>query len=565
MISHLSIKDFALIDNLSADFYSGLNIITGETGAGKSMIIEAVSLALGSRADTSYVRTGKDKSVIQLIIDVADPSVVHLLEENSIDLDNENIIITREIHRSGKSTCKINDVHVTVSLLSTICRKIVDIHGQYDHQSLLNPDYHLKMIDLYDSKEIMQTKETLKNTYAKYSQLYSQLNHLKKTKAESERKKDFLKYEYTEISTANLEHDEDEYLEHTLGILQNSEKIFTSLSVSYDLLYGDSEAVVNRLGKVSANLKDVLAFDTQLADFESNISNCLYQIEDLSAEIRNYKEKIQFSPDQINELQERLELINNLKRKYGNTIKDILQYSEKIREEIDTIENSDETLRLLESEIYEIKKELKKQSKKLSDLRKKSAFDIERKIKVELEELNFNHSDFKVQFETAIDTDGDYLFSPNGIDIIEFLISTNKGEPLKPLSKIASGGEISRIMLAFKRIIADFDEISTMIFDEIDSGISGSTASVVGKKLIEISKNHQVLCITHLPQIAAMGDHNYQIKKHTQDTVTHTVLNQLNKKETIDEISRMLGGEIISPAAKKNAEDMIVHAQKMKT
>lgn len=564
MISFLSIKDYALIDTLNADFHDGLNIITGETGAGKSIIIEAINMALGSRADTTFIRTGKDKSVIQLTLDILNPDILTLLQQNDISTENNSILISREIYATGKSTCKINDKMVTVSLLNKICRRIVDIHGQYDHQSLLTSENHLNLLDLYNASEISIIKTSVRESYKEYIHHMHQLDNLLKTKEDSERKKDFLKYEHAEISSASLQLGEDQILNQKLMVLQNSEKIFNALSTSYELLQSDTDAVLSRLGKISVNMKEIMEYDQSLSTFETIISDNLFQLEDLSSEMRKYKEQIQFSTHELNETQERLEAINLLKKKYGSSIETILQYKEKIEKEIHSIENADEAIANLKSKIHEIEKELSVQSEALTCIRKKTAAEIQLKISKELNELNFNHSEFVVQFKTATDFNGKTAYSSDGIDIVEFLISTNKGEPLKPLTKIASGGEISRIMLAFKRIIGDFDEISTMIFDEIDNGISGSTASIVGKKLSEISNNHQVICITHLPQIAAMGDSNYQIIKESSNDVTRTILKKLNSNETIKEIGRMLGGENISDAAIKNAEDMMRQAGKLK-
>lgn len=557
MISHLSVKNFALIDTLTADFYEGLNIITGETGAGKSIIIEAISMALGNRADTTYIRSGKDKAIIQLVIDIKSPSVLDVLEENDIQIDNNTLIITREIFTSGKSICKINDTLVTVSLLNKICSKIVDIHGQYDHQSLLNSENHLNLIDSYDSAVIEKAKIKFQETYSEYTHLYNDLNKLIKAKDDFERKKDFLQYELNEISAACLIPGEDESLQQSLNILQNSEKIFQNLSISYDLIFGDEDDVISKLGKASSLLKEIAVYDSRFASIESGIIDNLYQLESICEDIRKYKDSIQYSPHQLDEIQERLELINMLKKKYGNSIEKILEYKEKIQKELQVIENADDSINDLESKLKEIELTLKKESEELSNLRKKAALRIEEAISKELMELNFNHADFVVYFRTNMDSQGNLIYSPNGTDIVEFLISTNKGEPVKPLTKIASGGEISRIMLAFKRIIGDFDGISTMIFDEIDNGISGATASIVGKKLAQISKNHQIICITHLPQIAVMGNQNYLITKKSDTDSTQTILKELSEPETIEEIARMLGGEKISSAAIKNAEDML--------
>ncbi|MCG8485035.1 MAG: DNA repair protein RecN [Clostridia bacterium] len=564
MICHLSIKDFALIDSLNVSFHDGLNIITGETGAGKSIIFEAIHLALGSRADTTFIRKGKNKSVIQLIIYIENQEIVNFLIEHGIEIDHEDLVITREIHASGKSICKINDTLTTVSLLNKVCRKMVDIHGQYDHQSLLNPENHLNLLDLYDADHLSDLKGKVNDSYKIYSNISKQLNHLLNTKEESQRKQDFLKYEHSEIASAKLTVGEDESLKQSLNILENSEKIYQNLSSVYDITYSHSEAVVNQLGKAASFMGDISLLDDQLKNYQSILYDALYQLEDLSTEIRQYREGIQFSPNQINDIQERLELINDLKRKYGNSIEKILEYQSKIENELNEIENSDEIIEKLQKEKITAENTLKEQCLILSNHRKKIALELETKIRTELEALNFNNAEFKINFDTYKDTLGHISYSEQGMDLIEFLISTNKGEPLKPLSKIASGGEISRIMLAFKRIIGQYDNISTMIFDEIDTGISGSTASIVGKKLAQIALNHQVICITHLPQIAAMGCHHYRIEKQTKQSNTLTSVKELDDTETIEEISRLLGSDNISKAAIQNAQDILDQAKKFK-
>ncbi len=542
MIKHLSIKDFAIIDNISVDFHEGLNILTGETGAGKSIIIEAVSLALGSRADTAFVRSGKEKSIIQLIVS---------------DNNDDESIITREVFSSGKSTCKIDDVLVTLSHLNAVCKEIADIHGQYDHQSLLNSDQHIQLVDSYDSALILPLKEQLKTKFKAYDDIKRQLSTLTRNQLEASRKMDFMRFESQEILSAKLSPCEDEELTGRLLLLQNSEKIVANLSATYDLLYSDEHSSLSGLIKGANYLKEVSSFSTGIAQFEAEILDSYYKLEDVCHDIKKYLDQISFSPIEIDETIKRLELIDGFKRKYGSTIEKILDYEKAISQQLEEIEHSDELKEKLQRELTLYQDELTGLSHELSKHRCASAEIIEKKINKELLELNFNHAALVVQCQNLKDVDGNPLLTDNGYDHIEFLITTNKGEVPKPLVKIASGGEISRIMLAFKRIIGDYDLIPTMIFDEIDSGISGATASIVGKKLAEISKNHQVICITHLPQIAAAGDYNYKIDKKTTDQHTFTVISPLDDDSKIKEIARLLGGMTITSHTLKNAEELI--------
>jgi len=546
LIKHLSIRDFAIIDRINVDFHEGLNILTGETGAGKSIIIEAVSLALGSRADTAFVRSGKDKSVIQLVV---------------TDKNNEELIITREVFASGKSSCRINDNLVTLSHLSAVCRDIADIHGQYDHQSLLNADQHINLVDAYESDLIQPVKDRLLIQYKAYEDAKKQLANLLRKQADGQRRKEFMAFENQEIQSAKLTIGEDEALGQHLMLLQNSEKIASNLSAAYELLYAEETASLSGLIRSANFLKDIAAFSPSIAGFESEILDSYYKLEDIAHEIKKYLDQISYSPAEINETISRLELIDGLKRKYGGSISAILDYEKKNLLLLDEIEHSDESKTRLQTELIQYERAVLQLSSELSGLRKTASLKLENKINAELMALNFSHAALSVSCVDSLGHDGSPILSENGIDRIEFLISTNKGEPPKPLAKIASGGEISRIMLAFKRIIGDYDRIPTMIFDEIDSGISGATASIVGKKLLEIAKTHQIICITHLPQIAATGDHNFKIDKLVTDQHTATIIAELDPDTKIMEIARLLGGMSVNAHTIKNAEDLIQQAR----
>lgn len=539
MISHIRIKDFAIIDTVELDFHDGLNIITGETGAGKSIIIEAVSLALGSRADTAFIRSGKDKAIVQMIA----------------DLDGEDYIITRELSAGGKNICKINDEIVSLAQLSKLCRRIADVHGQYDHQSLLNPENHLKLIDTYHEREIAPVRDQVLELYQKYSDTKHELSSLLSGQAEAERKRDFMRFELSEINGANPYTGEDDELAQKLNLLQNSEKIYQNLSGIYELLYDSSPSAADGMGKSLHLLQEISSYSEEINGFHEELSDAYYKLEDLTTEIRRFRDGISFSPEILEETVNRLNTLDGLKRKYGGSIEKILEYQKKITSDLDKIENIDAIRDKLTKELSEYEKELAGKSRELTALRKKAAKDIEQRINEELKELNFKDTNFTVFFDDV--ESGKPNYSANGVDRIEFLITTNRGETPKPLVKIASGGEISRIMLAFKQIIGDFDRIPTMIFDEIDVGISGITASIVGKKLLDISRRHQIICITHLPQIAAFGDHHYKIDKSAESGATLTTVIPLGHEEKVGEIARLLGGINITDTTLKSAEELI--------
>lgn len=540
MISQIRIKDFAIIDEVNLSFQEGLNIITGETGAGKSIIIEAISLALGSRADTAFVRTGKEKAIIQLVAEAND----------------EEFILTREISVNGKNLCKINGEIVTLATLNKLCKNIADIHGQYDHQSLLNSETHIKFIDLFDEPAITAVKSQVSQLYDLYSATKTELSNLLSDEVEAKRKRDFMAFELEEITAAKTSIGEDEELSQSLALLQNSEKIFNNLSQSYEILYEQSPSVIEGLGKGMHLLQEISDYTSSLQDLGESLSDIYFRLEDLSNEVRRFRDEISFSPQLLEETISRQNTLDGLKAKYGGSIEKVLEYKEKLEKELNTIENIEERKKKLSSNLALYEGQLFEASQSLSDLRKKSAKIMENKINKELAELNFKNAFLTVNFSHTQE-DSKPTFTPEGMDKVEFLITTNKGEAPKPLAKIASGGEISRIMLAFKQIVGNFDRIPTMIFDEIDSGISGITASIVGKKLLDISKSHQIICITHLPQIAAYGDHHFKIQKEDRDESTNTTVVPLSEQEKVYEIARLLGGINITDTTLKSAEELL--------
>ena len=535
MITHISIRDFAIIENVEIDFHEGLNIITGETGAGKSIVIEAVSLALGSRADTAFVRSGKEKAIIQLVGTIM----------------GSEYVITREISHTGRNLCKVNGEIVTLAHLNLICKKIADIHGQYDHQSLLNPDYHIRLVDMYKKDEISPAKQKVSAILKHYRDISSQLRHILAEASENQRKRDFMAFELDEIRKAELVPGEDDELAERISLLQNSEKIYENLAGSYEIINGEEYSSLSGLKRSLDMLSEISNYSSNIAEVHQQLADAYYQIEELSSEIRDIRDRTVFSPEDLNQAISRADLLDKLKNKYGLSIDGLISYADELEEKLSFVENIDEMKKELTELLDRCESDLKDACIELTELRKSAAAELEEKILTELAELNFKDAQLSIEFSTAPD------YSDNGTDIVEFMISTNRGEQLKPLSKIASGGEMSRIMLAFKKIVGDYDEIPTLIFDEIDAGISGITASIVGKKLMQIATNHQVICITHLPQIAAFGSHNYKIAKESDESSTYTTVLHLREDEKIQEIARLLGGINITETTLQSAKELI--------
>ena len=535
MIHHISIKNFAIIEQTEIVFAEGLNIITGETGSGKSIVIEAISLALGSRADSSYVRTGTDKAVIQL----------------SGELDGEEILLTREISAAGKNLCRYNDEIVTLNRLNQIARRLADIHGQYDNQSLLNPDYHIVLVDAYRHDVTERLKEAVQKAYSQYAQIRSQLGSLLSAEKENRRKLDFLRFEADEIEKAALRPGEDQELEDRISLLQNSEKIFENIEKSYGVLTDSSPSVMDGLRGAMRSVEEIASFSSDIGAVSQEFSDVYYRLEDICRILRDIKDRLTFNPEELNDAISRLELISSMKKKYGHSIEEVLQYFDSISAQIAVIENFETNKASLEQELKTTAAALRRACAELTDARKESAAQLSDCIQKELVDLNFSDAQLEIRILP--------LEKPteNGMDQVEILITTNRGEPLKPLTRVASGGEMSRIMLAFKNVISSYDNIPTLIFDEIDTGISGITASIVGRKLKEISRSRQILCITHLPQIAACGDHNYRIHKESDDTSTYTRVEALNPEETVREIARLLGGATITETTLENARELI--------
>ena len=526
MISTLHIKNIGIIDDLSIDLNEGLNVLTGETGAGKTLIIDSLEIISGGRFSKEMIRKGETNSFVEICMYKPE-------NENSID---GNIIVSREINSNGKNMCKINGRMVTVNELKNYMSKFIEIHGQNDNQSLLDNKFHLKYLDGYIGEELSNIKNEYKEKYQKYLEIKRELKANYGDEKERERKLDLLRYQVNEIEEANLKEDEEEKLEEKRKIMINSEKISKNLNEA-DIAIGENS--IDSLNTAIRALEKIENIDNVYEKISSNLKNIYYELQEISRDISSYKDDVYFDEEERNEIEERLDLIYSLKRKYGNDIKEIIDYKNEIQEEIEHIENLDEYNNKLKKELKQIKIEMIDLAQKMNKLRNKYGKNLSNSINDVLEELEMKNAKINIH----VDYNEEEFFE-NGKDEVEFYIRTNLGEDEKPLSKIASGGEMSRIMLAIKKVLADTDKMPVLIFDEIDTGISGKAANAVAEKLNGISKNHQVLCISHLPSIAAIADYNYFISKKVVDERTNTNIKLLNEKETLEEIARISSGEI---------------------
>lgn len=526
MITTLHIKNIGIIDDLSIDLNEGLNVLTGETGAGKTLIIDSLGIISGGRFSKEMIRKGETNSFIEVCM--YEPE-----NENAID---GNIIISREINLNGKNMCKINGRMVTVNELKKFMSKCIEIHGQNDNQSLLDNKFHLKYLDGYIGNELANIKNKYQEKYLRYLEIKKELKANYGDEKERERKLDLLKYQVNEIEASDLKEDEEESLEEKRKLMINSEKISKNLNEA-DVAIGENG--IDSLNTAIRALEKIENIDNVYEKISSDLKNIYYELQELSRDISGYKEDIDFDEEERNKIEERLDLIYSLKRKYGNNIKEIIDYKNEIQEEIEHIENLDEYNNKLKKELKELKEDMVKLAEKMSKLRNEYGKKLSKNINEVLEELEMKNAKINIHVNY-----NEEEFFENGKDQVEFFIRTNLGEDEKPLAKIASGGEMSRIMLAIKKVLADTDQMPVLIFDEIDTGISGKAANAVAEKLNGISKNHQVLCISHLPSIAAIADYNYFISKKVNNERTNTSIKLLNEKEILEEIARISSGEV---------------------
>ncbi|WP_195947189.1 DNA repair protein RecN [Paraclostridium bifermentans] len=559
MILELYMKNCALIEELRLDIDKNLNILTGETGSGKSIIIGALGLCLGGKYDRSFLRKGTEKGLVEALFDVNNQKLKEKLLENGIDIEEDNqIIISKEIFDDGKSISRINGRNVKVSFLKEISNYLIDIHGQHQNQVLFDKDTHIDFLDLFGEELLYESKSDYEKTYIEYNEVKKALNVLTENKDDMQiqREIDLIKFQINEIESANLNENEYEDLLKQRDVYRNGEKIFTNLNNAYLNLYDGSINSVDLISKSLGDLGAIAQYDEKLNDYNDTIERIMYELQDISRDIRSYKENIDFSPYELEQIEQRVDEINTLRRKYGDTIEEILAYKDKINERLDEILNRDEKVEELKLKLKKIEDILVIKAEKLTQKRKEVARNLQEKLLYELKSLNMKNVVFEVSF-------GKSTFNAKGQDDIEFMISFNLGEDIKPIYKVASGGEMSRFMLAFKTILADIDEIDTLVFDEIDTGISGIAAQIVGEKLSLIAKKKQIICITHLPQIAANADTHYCIEKKTSNERTFTVISRLDDNQRKDEIARLIAGSNITEKTMEHASEIIELAKKV--
>lgn len=532
MINLLHIKNIGIIDDLSIDFNEGFNVLTGETGAGKTLIIGALKILSGGRFSKEMIRTGEKNSFIEISV--------------SLPEYEDNVIISREINSTGKNVCKINGRLVTVNELKEFMSNVIDIHGQNDNQSILDLNKHIELLDGFASEDLNLLKSEYQNLYTEYLNIKKELNSNYGDDLEKQRKLDLLNYQLNEIETANLKENEDEELEQRRSIILSSEKIIKNLSEAQTELNNNS---IDSLNNAIRAMEKIETYNNTYSEIVTRLKNSYYEIQEVARDLSD--EEIDFDEEEQNKIEERLVLINSLKRKYGTDIFQILEYKQKIEKEIFDINNLESYISELKDKLTDVENKMFELSTKMNEVRQKYAQILSEKITNELKELEMKNAEFKVN----VDFIEDKKFTNNGLNKVEFLISTNKGDEKKSLVKIASGGETSRIMLAIKTVLANVDNTPVLVFDEIDTGISGVAANTTGEKMKKIAKNHQVLCVTHLATIAAKGDYNYYISKTVVGDSTKTQINQLNEEQTIHEIARIANGEITETSL-KNAKEM---------
>mgnify|MGYP004564449763 FL=1 len=526
MITNLHIKNIGIIEELEIELNKGMNALTGETGAGKSLIIDAINIICGGRFSKEMIRSGESYSYVELCM--YNPE-----DENAVE---GNIIITREIYSNGRNMCKINGRLVTVAELKKFMSNYIEIHGQNDNQKLLDSKTHIKYLDSFIGKEINGLQDEYKKRYNKYNEIKKELRENYGDEKEKQRKLDLLRYQANEITEANLKIGEEEKLEEKRKIIANSEKIAKSLQDA-DIALGEN--TIDLIGKAIKSLEKIESIDTKYEKTVSELKNVYYEIQEISRDISCFNDDVEFNEQEIEETESRLDNIYNLKRKYGNNIEEILEYKEEVEQEITKIENLEEHNNQLKLEQKEIEKEMNQIAEKMSEIRKRYAEELNKRINAEVLELEMKNAKINVKVEYKIN---DYF--EDGKDDVKIYIKTNIGEKENELIKIASGGEMSRIMLAIKKVLAESDKMPTLVFDEIDIGISGKAGKTVAEKIKDISKTHQVLCVSHLAAIAAKADYNYYISKTVKNDRTNTEIKLLNEEETIFEIARMSSGEV---------------------
>lgn len=559
MLQQLYIKNVALINEALIEFDKGLNILSGETGAGKSIVIGSLGFVLGARATKDFIKKGEDFAMVEALLTLKSETIKNEIRELGVDIDEDSsVLIARTFNKSGRNVCKVNGRPATLGMIKEICEKLIDIHGQHEHQSLLNPSKHILLLDRFCEDDLLEPKNLLVNLIKEYKSILKQISDLSMGK-DREDLIDFFNYQIMEIENAKLSLNEEDDLLEERKILSESEKLKSLYTDSILLLYnGEDLSAIDKISIALNNISAIAEIDKDKKNIYDNLHDVYAKLEEIVRDLKKYDNFIEYNEDRLNDIESRLTLIQKLKRKYGNTIKEILDFKDETKLKLDNLINSEEKILKLYEKKEKIEKNIKQACINISNIRKEKAVYLEENIEKHLFDLGMQNSKFKIDIKNK------GTFNQNGFDKVEFLIRTNLGEDVKPLSKIASGGEMSRVMLSLKAVLSFVDTIDTFIFDEIDSGISGRTAQMVAEKMSLLSKNNQIICITHLPQIAAMGDQHFLINKLSDDKNTKTSIERIKNDDVIKEIARMTGGATITDFTLASAKEMLEQANKIK-
>ncbi|HBL5579171.1 TPA: DNA repair protein RecN [Listeria monocytogenes] len=560
MLQEMTIKNFAIIESLSLTFQEGMTVLTGETGAGKSIIIDALGLLVGARGSADFIRHGEERLELQGLFALAEDNLAcrNALIENGIDASDDMVVLERSLFRSGKNSCRINGKLVTTVLLRQIGSKLIDIHSQHEHQELMNEEFHLSLLDRFASDKIKLALTKYQTNFKEYQTIEKEWQNWTKNERELAQRLDMLRFQQQEIENANLQAGEEDRLLEQKNILANFEKLNENLQGAYAAIQGEPGGL-EFVGEAMRQMETAASIHTDYKAVSEAISSSYYMLEDSMSQIRQSLDQLEFQPEELNQIESRLNDLNQLKRKYGKTIEDIIQYEQEISSEMEKLTDSESHVGHLETKLATLKTELTKQAATLTDIRKKAAVTLEKQIKQELNQLYMEKAIFSVRFEA-----NKMELTELGQDSVVFYMSTNPGEPLKPLAKIASGGELSRMMLALKTIFSRHQGITSIIFDEVDTGVSGRVGQAIAEKIYAVSVGSQVLCISHLPQVAAMANHHYYITKKVQNKRTTTSVTVLKGVEKVEEISRMIAGIEVTELTKQHAKEMIEQAEKVK-
>lgn len=569
MLSEIDVRNYALIERLSLRFGNGFNVLTGETGAGKSLVIDCVGLVIGGRASSESVRAGCDSAVVEAVFNISDvPDVEALLLEQGIDPEPDGtLIVTREVSRQGRSRCRLNGRIVTLTALSAIGERLVDIYGQHEYQSLARPSRHIGLLDAFGGARLEQVRDSVRQLYEEWRECEEELAELRQHARERAQRADLLAFQVNEIESANLEPGEDVHLVAEQTVLANAERLYDAVVRAYSLIYESSYPDIasarDMLGEALEELDNASRIDGTLTSLAESLSALCDHTTEISRALREYRDSIEFDPERLAEVEERLSAISRLKRKYGDSLADVIDHGQLAREELESMTGAGRRVDELEGRSAALSEELGNCASKLSAMRCEIAAELEKEVSRELRDLSMPHAVFKVDVGRKRDgheivVDGTpVVIGPDGFDNVEFLFSANPGEEPRPLARIASGGEMSRVMLAIKSVLAVADAMPTMVFDEVDAGIGGEAAIAVASKLANIGKVRQVLAVTHLPQIAAVADNHYAVSKLERSGRTEVTVEKLDIEERVTEVARMLAGEAPSSVTVAHAREML--------